>query len=164
VLRTVKVPPEYCVDPGCDGVPMSAAVHGAGGAVVPVTVIVRAADDIEAPSLSVAIAVNEYEPGGTLLHVTLYGEAASDPINVVPAKKSTFAIVPSGSDAVASTVIVAGAANVAPAAGLVSDTDGVWLLATVIVRAPDVLVAPRLSVATARSEYVPTGTLLHVTL
>ena len=55
----MKVPPEYCVDPGCDGVPMSAAVHGAGAAVVPVTVTLRAADDTEAPSLSVAIAVNE---------------------------------------------------------------------------------------------------------
>src|SRR5258708_24669714 len=57
---TVYVPLAYCAEPACAGAPISAAVHGAGGGVpaavddASVTVTVRADDDIEAPSLSVA--------------------------------------------------------------------------------------------------------------
>ena len=46
------------------------------------------------------------------------------PIGVVPAKKSTFVMVPSLSDADALTAIAAGAVNIAPLAGAVSETIG----------------------------------------
>jgi hypothetical protein len=89
-----------------------------------------------------------------LLHVTLYGLVGSVPISVVPAKKLTLLTVPSASPAVALSVTVAGAVNVAPAAGAVNDTVGAWFAAalTVIDRAAVVVVAPVLSVATAVSE------------
>jgi len=44
----------------------------------------------------------------------------SEPMSVVPAKKSTLATVPSVSDAVALIVMLAGAVKVAPLAGAVS--------------------------------------------
>jgi hypothetical protein len=68
------------------------------------------------------------------------------------------------SPAVALIGTVAGAVNVAPLAGLVSDTVGGWLFATVIERAADVVVAPALSRATAVREYVPAATFDHVRL
>src|SRR5262245_28575210 len=46
---------------------------------------------------------------------------------MVPSEKSTRDTVPSTSFAVAFTVIVAGALNVAPDAGLVTETVGFWL-------------------------------------
>ena len=77
----------------------------------------------------------------------------SEPISVVPAKKSTLATVPSVSLADADTVIDAGAVKVAPLAGAVNEAVGAWFGAvTVMVRAADVVVAPALSVATAVSE------------
>ena len=67
--------------------------------------------------------------------------------------KATDAIVPSESLAFAETVIAAPEANDAPLAGAVKLTVGGLLGAvTVIVTAADVVVAPRLSVATAVSE------------
>src|SRR3954470_3182221 len=69
------------------------------------------------------MAVSEEVPAGTLLHVKWYGAPVTVPIGVAPAKNCTFATLPS-SVADAPTVIVAGAVNVAPAAGLVSDTAG----------------------------------------
>ena len=58
----------------------------------------------------------------------------------------------------------AGAVNVAPPLGEVSDTVGGALLAgfTVTLTAVDVVVAPALSRATAVSEYVPAAALLQV--
>jgi hypothetical protein len=49
------------------------------------TVTVRAADVVAAPRLSLAIAVREYVPAATLLHVALYGLEVSDPTNADPA-------------------------------------------------------------------------------
>jgi hypothetical protein len=89
-----------------------------------VTVSVAGLDVLLAPPLSTATAVSEYVPAGTLLHVTLYGELASLPISVVPAKKSTRETVPSLSLAFALTSTVAGADTVVPFAGLVSVTVG----------------------------------------
>src|SRR5258705_2451696 len=95
----------------------------------------------------------------------LYGLVVSEPISVVPAKKSTLAIVPSASLADADTVIDAGAVKLAPLAGAVNETVGAWFVPlTVMVRAADVVVAPASSVATAVSEYVPAPTEFHVTL
>src|SRR6185503_3813238 len=54
-------------------------------------------------------------------------------MSVVPAKKSTLVIVPPVSDAVALTVMLAGAVQVAPLAGAVSDTVGAWLVGVVTV-------------------------------
>src|SRR5205085_7377745 len=106
---TVNVPFTYCADPAAVGPPISADDHPAGNAVLADTVIDRAADVVVAPALSRATAVSEYVPAATLLHVTLYGDAVADPISVVPLKKSTRAIVPSGSLAVAVSGTVAGA-------------------------------------------------------
>ena len=89
-----------------------------------------------------------------MFHVTLYGLVVSEPIGVVPAKKSTFVIVPSASLAEAETVTDAGAVKLAPLAGAVSEAVGAWFDGglTVTVRAADVVVAPSLSVATAVME------------
>src|SRR5205085_2184644 len=116
--------------------------------VAPFTVIVTAVDVVAAVALSVAFAVSVYVPAGTLLHVKPYGAVVSLPITVTPERKSTWATVPSESDAVAASAIVAGAVNVAPFAGLVSATAGGWFPAgfTVIVTAADVVVAVALSV------------------
>ena len=74
---------------------------------------------------------------------------ASVPIGVAPAKNCTWLTVPSVSLALADTVIAAPAANDAPLAGAVRLTVGG--LFTVMVTDADVVVAPRLSVATAVS-------------
>src|SRR5258705_330600 len=127
---TVYVPLAYCVEPACAGAPISAAVHGAGGETVgawfagALTVTVRAADVVVAPLSSRATAVSEYVPAPALFQVKLYGEAVALPRSVVPAKKSTRAIVPSASLAVALMAMLAGAVNVAPLAGLVSAAVG----------------------------------------
>jgi hypothetical protein len=78
-----------------------------------------------------------------------------------PAKNSTRATVPFTSLADAVSVTVAGMVNVAPFAGLVSDTEGGGFDTTMFT-AVDVFVAPLLSVARAVSEYEPAATLDHV--
>ena len=50
----------------------------------------------------------------------------AEPISVPLAKKSTRAILPSASHAFAVTTVFAGDVNVAPLAGMVSDTIGGW--------------------------------------
>jgi hypothetical protein len=83
----------------------------------------------------------------------LNGLVESLPIGVAPAKNATDATVPSESLAFADTVIAVPEANEAPLAGDVRLTVGALLGAvTVIPTAADVVVAPRLSVATAVSE------------
>src|SRR5690349_7638591 len=68
----------------------------------------------------------------------------------------------SGSDAVAPSAIVAGAANVAPAVGVVNDTDGGLLVPfTVIDTGAEVVMPPSLSDATAVSTCVPAVTDGH---
>ena len=83
----------------------------------------------------------------------LYGLAESVPIGVAPAKNCTWLTVPSESLAFADTVIAAPAANDAPLAGAVRLTVGAVL--TVIVTGAEVVVPPRLSVATAVSVWLP---------
>jgi hypothetical protein len=93
-----------------------------------VTVTATAVDTFVVPRLSVAFAVSEYEPAGTFVHCAAYGADVAVPTSVEPPRKnSTFATVPSGSDAEAARGIVAPAANVAPLAGEVSVTLGGWL-------------------------------------
>jgi hypothetical protein len=84
-----------------------------------------------------------------------------DPTTVDPDRKSTRAIVPSRSEAVAAKTMLAGAVYVAPLAGAVSATDG-GAVATVTETGADVVEAPALSTATAVSVYVPAATLVHV--
>ena len=71
--------------------------------------ILRAADVVVAPALSRATAVTENDPAGALLHVAVYGLVVSEPMSVEPAMKSTRAMVPFVSAALAATVTDAGA-------------------------------------------------------
>ena len=74
------------------------------------------------------------------------------PNTVEPSRNSTFATLPSGSLAVAVTVIVGFQAKIAPSAGEVMfRVGGVLLALTVIVEAGLVPAPPRLSVARAVS-------------
>ena len=87
------------------------------------------------------------------------------PSTVVPSRNSTFVTLPSGSLAVAVTVIVGFQAKIAPSAGEVMFAVGaVFEALTVIVDGALVVVAPRLSVARAVSVYVPAATPLQVKL
>src|SRR5207237_6757716 len=93
-----------------------------GGALATVTV---AAFDVDvAFRLSVAFAVIEYVPAATFVHVALYGLLVTVPIDAAPLKNSTFETVPSLSDAVALSEIVAGSLYVAPFTGDVNVTVG----------------------------------------
>src|SRR5688572_8813313 len=127
------------------------------------TVMVRAADVVVAPSSSVARAVSEYVPAGTLFQAMLYGLVVSLPISVVPWKKSTRATVPSVSLAVALTVMLAGAVNVAPLAGAVSAAVGgvfggatavTLTLSTLVVTVPE-----SFALVTARPTWKGTGSV-----
>ena len=89
----------------------------------------------------------------------------SVPISEAPAKKSTLVIEPSKSAAVAETLMFEPAANESPLTGDVSDTVGeLFAGVTEIDTVLEVVLDPALSVATAVSEYDPTGTLGHVML
>ena len=57
----------------------------------------RTVEVMLAPLLSIATAVTVYVPAGTFVHVSAYGDVVSVAMSVVPAKKLTCAIVPSGS-------------------------------------------------------------------
>src|SRR5207248_1736554 len=81
------------------------------------------ADVVVAPALSVALAVRVCLPPQAV-QVMLYGADVSWPSGVEPRKNSTFATVPSVSDAAAAMVIAVPAANVAPLVGLVTLTLG----------------------------------------
>ena len=48
---------------------------------------------VTADVLSVAWALSEYTPAGTLLQANVYGAALTTPINVVPLKNDTLVIV-----------------------------------------------------------------------
>jgi hypothetical protein len=73
------------------------------------------------------------------------------PSTVVPSRNSTFVTLPSGSLAVAVTVIVGFQSKTAPLAGEVMFADGGVLALTVILDSALVVVAPRSSVAWAVS-------------
>jgi hypothetical protein len=122
------------------------------GAALLATVIGTAADVVTPPALSVALAVSEYEPAATLLHVTAYGELVDVPISVAPAKKSTLLIDPSESLALAMIEMVAGATNRALAAGLVTATFGKALATTTTLAGDDDVHVPRSSIAIPTSE------------
>ena len=71
--------------------------------------------------------------------------------------------LPSLSDALAASAIVAGAAKLLPFVGLVRPTVGGTLAGpTLIATGDDVVTPPRSSVARAVSVYEPAATLLHV--
>jgi hypothetical protein len=71
--------------------------------------------------------VRLYVPGVDWFHVMPYGLVGSVPIAVPFAKNWTLLIVPSGSLATAASAIDAGAWNVAPLAGDITETVGGWL-------------------------------------
>jgi hypothetical protein len=122
-------------------------------AFVAFTVTVAGDDVVASPMLSVAFAVIEYVPGGTADQLNVNGGLVTVWINVDPLKNSTLLIVPSGSEAVAASAIVAGAEKTAPLPGAVKETAGGWFAGpvTVTVTGAEVVTAPSLSVATAVS-------------
>src|SRR5712691_10515795 len=73
------------------------------------TLILTAAETALAAPLSVALAVNVCVPAGRLARATPYGAAVAVPTSVPPSKKSTFATVPSLSEALALRETLAGA-------------------------------------------------------
>ena len=89
-------------------------------------------------------------PAGTLLQLKLNGAEVSVESSVGPWKNSILVIVPSGSAALASMVMVAGAVNTVLFAGFVMLTIGAAFEMTVI--AVEVVAPLRLSVALAVSE------------
>src|SRR6266581_3745613 len=92
--------------------------------VAELTVTETGAEVAVEPELSVAFAVIEYVPIGTLLQLAVYGAVVDDPIKVLPWKKSTRMMVPSGSLAVAASGIVPGAIKLSVTVGDVSVTTG----------------------------------------
>ena len=90
-------------------------------------------------------------PDETLGQLKVYGLLVAVPNSVVPLKKSTLVIVPSLSEAIAETMMFAGAVEVLLFAGAVRLTDGGTLAdgMTVILCAPESEAAPELSVALA---------------
>src|SRR5882762_7797398 len=132
----------------------------AGAMLALLTVITIAVDVVTALRLSVAFAVNEYVPAGTVAQAKVKGLARSSPNLVVPWKNSTLAMVPSLSVAVELIVMVEPVVKLALLTGVVILTAGATLgLLTVMAIAVDVVTALRLSVAFAVNEYVPAGTL-----
>jgi len=124
------------------------------------TVMAIAAEVVTALRLSVAFAVKEYIPAGTLAQAKVKGLVRSSPNLVVPWKNSTLAIVPSLSVAFALMVTVDPVVKLALLTGVVKLIAGATLaLVTIMATAVDVVTALRLSVAFAVKEYVPAGTL-----
>src|SRR5258706_12204770 len=108
---------------------------------------------VSALVLSVAFAVKEYVPAGTLAQAKVKGPVRSSPNLVVPWKNSTLAIDPSLSVAFALMVTVDPVVKLALFAGLVKLMAGGKLaLVTVIAIAVEVVMALRLSVALAVKE------------
>ena len=117
------------------------------------TVMAIAADVVTALRLSVAFAVKEYVPAGTLAQAKVKGPARSSPNLVVPWKNSTLAIVPSLSVAFAVIVTVDPVAKLALLTGVVRLMAGAMLaLLTVMAIAAEVVTALRLSVTFAVME------------
>ena len=94
------------------------------------------AEVVEAPLLSVALAVRVKPPAGTFDQMAEYGLVAAVPIKVVPRKYSTFVTVPLASAAVAVKVMVAGAKKLAPVEGVAIATVGGVLAAALTVIVP----------------------------
>src|SRR5688572_13085380 len=122
---TVKAPLAKVASPARPTAPMSCDTHGAGkppGAMF--TVSETGALSAVRPALSVARAVNVKLPAGTPFQAKANGAVVSSPSFVAPAKSSTLAMVPSGSLALISTAMFAGAVKVAPLDGAVIATVG----------------------------------------
>src|SRR6185295_12059498 len=85
----------------------------------------------------------------------LNGLVVSVPIGVAPAKNCTWLTEPSESPAFADIVTAPPGAMKAPLAGAVMLTVGALFPVTVIVTGADVVVPPRLSVATAVTVWLP---------
>ena len=114
------------------------------------TTTLTIAEVVEAPRLSVAFAVSECVPAGTLVHGKLYGAIASSPSLDVPLKNSTLLIAPPTSAALALIVTVVPALTVALFAGAVMFTvGGLFPVLTTIRMALDVVTAFLSSVAFA---------------
>ena len=105
-------------------------------------------------------------PAETLGQLKVYGLLVAVPNSVVPLKNSTLVIVPSLSEAIAETVMFAGAVEVPLFAGAVRLTDGGTLAngMTVMLRAPERVAVPELSVALAVKLYVPAGTPVQLNI
>ena len=116
--------------------------------------ITTAAEVVIAPRSSVDLAVKLAEPI-TLVQLTEYGETASTPIETLLTKNSTWATVPSGSEAFAETVTAAGAVNNEVTNGAVKDAVGGRLFTTEIDTALALAVKPKSSVATAVIVWLP---------
>ena len=99
----------------------------AGATLGLLTVMAIAVDVVTALRLSVAFAVKEYVPAGTLAQAKVKGPARSSPNLVVPWKNSTLAIVPSLSVAFALMATVDPVAKLALFAGLVKLMAGATL-------------------------------------
>lgn len=65
---------------------------------------------------------------GALVQLKVNGEVVTLPIKVVPLMKSTLLMVPSGSEAVAESVMEVPEQKEALLVGAVRDTVGAWLL------------------------------------
>ena len=115
-----------------------------------------AADVVVAPALSVAVAVSAYAPGASPPSVVPKGELVAVPTKLPFAKKSTLLMLPSGSLALAVTGTLAGAVKVAPSGlGDRNHRRRIHDGGTVMFTAPEVAVAPSLSVAVVVSAYWP---------
>src|SRR5215468_2106996 len=138
--------------------PLTGDVIDTVGAWLLATVTVTVATAV-APWLSVAVALNTRLPFATFVVSNAVENGAVVSVTLVPSGRSnrTLAIVPSGSEAFADTVIVP--LTVEPLAGDVIETVGAWLLATVTVTVATA-VAPWLSVAVAVNTRLPFATLV----
>src|SRR5690242_7659147 len=103
-----------------------------------------------APRLSEATAVSVYETTHKFSE-RLKGLADTLPREVAPSKNWTLVMLPSLSVAAARMVMVAGAIKVAPLVGLLMATVGAKLVAPMTVTGNVIVLAPRLSEATAVS-------------
>src|SRR5258708_1246599 len=109
-----------------------------------------------APSLSVAVAVTESGPSAETLAFAVYGGAVTVLSGLPSSWKSTFVTTPSGSNAVAWIVKVAGVMNCVLAIGFWMATCGGAFAAKVTsIVLSEAAVLPFVSVAVAESVYRP---------
>ncbi len=97
-----------------------------GGLFAAATVTLTTLDVVASPRLSTATAVNECAPVARLA-VIVNGALLVPPKAATPSKNVTFVTVPSGSDAVATMVTLAGGVNACPFVGVVMLTAGARL-------------------------------------
>src|ERR1051325_167496 len=89
-----------------------------------ITVMLTGADVLRRPILSTATPRNAYSPSTRFDQVIVYGAVVTPPIRDPLAKKSTLAIVPSLSDAIARMVTLVPTRNAALSAGAMRAIDG----------------------------------------